>query len=162
MKNSVLDNFPLGPPCPPPLKSANFIFIVVSLSLIALTSEIRRSPGGRVAQIHNLRAKFAPKLAVFRFAHQRKGAQHCRKFLANLKVNFGQFYANTPFAAPPSPNFCLERPGTLRSGNARKMGKNYNIPLPEKMGKIAPKKQEKYSEKFEDFRPRGFPGPAER
>ena len=32
MKNSVLDNFP---PCPPahPLKSANFIFIVVSLSL---------------------------------------------------------------------------------------------------------------------------------
>ena len=34
MKNSVLDNFPLCPPAhPPPLKSANFIFIVVSLSL---------------------------------------------------------------------------------------------------------------------------------
>ena len=34
MKNSVLDNYPLCPPAhPPPLKSANFIFIVVSLSL---------------------------------------------------------------------------------------------------------------------------------
>ena len=33
MKNSVLDNFPLCPPAHPPLKNANFIFIVVSLSL---------------------------------------------------------------------------------------------------------------------------------
>ena len=33
MKNSVLDNFPPCPPAHPPLKSANFIFIVVSLSL---------------------------------------------------------------------------------------------------------------------------------
>ena len=36
MKNSVLDNFPPCPPAQPPLKSANFIFIVVSLSLIKL------------------------------------------------------------------------------------------------------------------------------
>ena len=33
MKNSVLDNFPPCPPAQAPLKSANFIFIVVSLSL---------------------------------------------------------------------------------------------------------------------------------
>ena len=33
MKTSVLDNFPLCPPAHPPLKDANFIFIVVSLSL---------------------------------------------------------------------------------------------------------------------------------
>ena len=32
-KNSVLDNFPLCPLLTPPLKNANFIFIVVSLSL---------------------------------------------------------------------------------------------------------------------------------
>ena len=31
-KNRVLDHFPLCPPCPPPLKNAIFIFIVVSLS----------------------------------------------------------------------------------------------------------------------------------
>ena len=30
MKNSVLDHFPSWPPAHPPLKSANFIFIVVS------------------------------------------------------------------------------------------------------------------------------------
>ena len=42
MKNSVLDNFPLCPPAhPPPLKSVNFIFIVVSLSLILSVSESR-------------------------------------------------------------------------------------------------------------------------
>ena len=34
MKNSVLDNFPPCPPAHAPLKSANLIFIVVSLSLI--------------------------------------------------------------------------------------------------------------------------------
>ena len=34
MKNSVLDNFAPCPPAQAPLKSANFIFIVVSLSLI--------------------------------------------------------------------------------------------------------------------------------
>ena len=33
MKNSVLDDFPPCPPAQAPLKSANFIFIVVSLSL---------------------------------------------------------------------------------------------------------------------------------
>ena len=33
MKNSVLDDFPLCPTAHPPLKSANFNFIVVSLSL---------------------------------------------------------------------------------------------------------------------------------
>ena len=35
MKNSVLDNFPPCPPAHPPLllKSVNFVFIVVSLSL---------------------------------------------------------------------------------------------------------------------------------
>ena len=40
MKNSVLDNFPLCPPAHPPLlKSANFIFIVVSLSLTPPNSQ---------------------------------------------------------------------------------------------------------------------------
>ena len=33
-KTSVLDGFPLCPECPTPLKTANFIFIVVSPSLI--------------------------------------------------------------------------------------------------------------------------------
>ena len=34
MKNSVLENFPPCTPAQAPLKSANFIFIVLSLSLI--------------------------------------------------------------------------------------------------------------------------------
>ena len=57
---------------------------------------------GGVAQIcRKLRAKFAQNLPVFRFAHQRKGAQNCRKLVANLKVKFGQFCANTSFPMPP-------------------------------------------------------------
>ena len=64
---------------------------------------------GGVAQIcRKLRAKICAKLPVVRFAYQRKGAQNYRKFVANLKVNFGQFYANTPFPMPPSPNFRSE------------------------------------------------------
>ena len=53
MKNSVLDNFPLCPPAhPPPLKNANFIFIVVSLSLIErvdLRSQKDRILGKKIA-----------------------------------------------------------------------------------------------------------------
>ena len=40
------------------------------------------------------------KLPVFCFVHQMKGAQNCRKFVANLKLHFGQFYANTLFQRP--------------------------------------------------------------
>ena len=53
---------------------------------------------GSVAQIcHKLCAKFA------------QNCRSCirgraRKFVGNLKVNFGQFSANTPFPLPPSPN----------------------------------------------------------
>ena len=45
-------------------------------------------------------ANCAPNLPKIGFVHQRKGAQNCRKCVANLKVNFGQFYANTPFPMP--------------------------------------------------------------
>ena len=45
------------------------------------------------------------KLAGILFVHQRKGAQNCRKFVPNLKVNFGQLYANASFPMPPSLNF---------------------------------------------------------
>ena len=46
---------------------------------------------GGIAQIcRKLRAKFA-RLLVFRFLHQRKGAQNCRKFVANLKSNSDNF-----------------------------------------------------------------------
>ena len=38
--------------------------------------------GGRLSQIARL---FYVKLRVFRFVHQRKGAQNCRKFVAHLK-----------------------------------------------------------------------------
>ena len=51
---------------------------------------------------HKLRAKFAQNGWYFRFVHHTKGAQNCRKFGADSKVNFGQFYANAPFAMPPS------------------------------------------------------------
>ena len=39
-KNSVLDDFPLCPQSPSPLKTVNFIFIVVSPSLIKISIEI--------------------------------------------------------------------------------------------------------------------------
>ena len=46
----------------------------------------------RIAHIcRKLRAESAQNCQVFRFVHQRKGAQNCRKFVANWKVNFGQF-----------------------------------------------------------------------
>ena len=62
--------------------------------------------GGRCANLSQIAHQICRKTwLVFRFVHQRKGAQNCRKFVANLKVNFGQFYANTPFPMPPSPNF---------------------------------------------------------
>ena len=44
MKNSVLDNLPPCTPAHPPPKSANFIFIVVSLSLKVLTLHSKLQP----------------------------------------------------------------------------------------------------------------------
>ena len=64
-----------------------------------------RSRGGRCANFTQVARQICDKLPVFLFVHQRKGAQNCRKFVANSKVNSGQFYANTPFPMPPSPNF---------------------------------------------------------
>ena len=60
---------------------------------------------GRCVNLSQIARQICAKLPVFHFVHQRKGAQNCRKFVANLKVNFGQVYANTPFTMPPSPNF---------------------------------------------------------
>ena len=45
------------------------------------------------------------KLPVLRFVHSRRGAQKCRKFVANLKVNFGQIYTNNLFSNAPFSNF---------------------------------------------------------
>ena len=56
---------------------------------------------GKAQLLRKLVAKHAPNLMVFRFMHHRKGVQNCRKFVANSKVNFGKFYANTPLAMPP-------------------------------------------------------------
>ena len=75
----------------------------------SLLSEIPRrgrSRRGRCANLSQIARQICAKLLVVCFVHQRKGGQNCRKFVANLKVNFGQFYANTPFPMPPSPNFC--------------------------------------------------------
>ena len=36
---------------------------------------------------------------------RRKGAQNGREFVVNLKVGFGQFYANTPFSSGHFPKF---------------------------------------------------------
>ena len=41
------------------------------------------------------------KLWVFSFVHHTKGAQNCRKFVANLKVIFGQFLCKYPFSNAP-------------------------------------------------------------
>ena len=68
-----------------------------------LLSEILRrgrSRRGRCANLSQIERQICAKLPVFRFVHQRKGAQRCRKFVANSKVNFGQFYANTLFQCP--------------------------------------------------------------
>ena len=45
-------------------------------------------------------ANYAPKLRVFCFMHQKKVVQNCRKLVADLKIFFGQFYANAPFPTP--------------------------------------------------------------
>ena len=64
-----------------------------------------RSRRGRCANLLQIARQICANCWYIRFIHQREGAQNCRKFVANLKVNFGQFYANTPFPMPPSPNF---------------------------------------------------------
>ena len=48
-----------------------------------------RSRGGRCANLSQLARRIRAKLPVFRFVHQRKGAQNCRKSVANLQVHFG-------------------------------------------------------------------------
>ena len=41
--------------------------------------------GGVRANLSQIARQICAKLPVFRFVHQRKVAQHCRKFVANLK-----------------------------------------------------------------------------
>ena len=56
---------------------------------------------GGLAQIfHKLCAKFAQNCRYFMSCIRGR----VRKIVANLKVNFGQVYANTPFPMAPSPN----------------------------------------------------------
>ena len=62
----------------------------VSLEGVSEFSEIPtrgRSRGGRCANLSQIARQICAKLPVCRFVHQRKGAQNCRKFVANLKVN---------------------------------------------------------------------------
>ena len=66
-----------------------------------------RSRRGRCAIFSQIARQICAKLPLFRFVHHTKGAQNCRKFVANSTLNFGQFYANTPFPMPPSWNFCI-------------------------------------------------------
>ena len=60
-----------------------------------------RSRGGRCAICRKLRSKIAQNCRYFVLCIRGR----VRKSVAHLKVNFGQFYANTPFPIPPSPNF---------------------------------------------------------
>ena len=62
------------------------------------------SRGGCCAICCKLRRQICTNLLVFCFVHHTKGAQNCRKFAANSKLNFGHFHANTPFPMPPSRN----------------------------------------------------------
>ena len=48
---------------------------------------------GVAQNLSQIAPQFCAKLPVFRFMHQRKGAQNYRKCAAGLKVNFGQFFA---------------------------------------------------------------------
>ena len=59
---------------------------------------------GDVRQGGNFCAKLSltARQICAKLLHLRKGVQNCRKLVANLKVNFGQFYANAPLAMPPS------------------------------------------------------------
>ena len=56
---------------------------------------------GRRANLLQPAHQICAKLPAFRLVHPRR----VRKIVANLKVNFGQFYANSPFPMPPSPDF---------------------------------------------------------
>ena len=58
-----------------------------------------------VAIACQIMAQIRTKLPAFRVIHQRKGAENCRKVVANSTINFGQCYANTPFPVPTSWNF---------------------------------------------------------
>ena len=68
-----------------------------------LTSEIPRrgrSQEGRCANVSQLARQICAKLPAFRFVHLRKSAQHCRKLVANLKVNFDNFMQIPLFQCP--------------------------------------------------------------
>ena len=70
MKNRIWDDLPLCPPAPPPLKSANFNFIVVSLSQIRLCDLDIISP------LLYLYWKFRMLVSVFGRQMQRHLAMH--------------------------------------------------------------------------------------
>ena len=82
MKNSVLDNFPPCPPAQAPPGSANFIFIVVSLSLIfarvALELEMTHFACNMCffGQGFTRRLHFVPELSVC-CVHDLSAPSHC-------------------------------------------------------------------------------------
>ena len=64
-----------------------------------------RSRKGALRKLSQIARQICAKLPVFRFVHQTKGAQNCRKFVVNLKVNFGQFLCKYPFSNAPFSEF---------------------------------------------------------
>ena len=58
--------------------------------------------------------KFCAKLPVFCFIHQRKGVRKSRKFVANLKVDFAQFYAIPPLSDAPFSKYLFLKIGKNR------------------------------------------------
>ena len=68
----------------------------------ALGEHFRRFPCSRqtrkrCARLSQIVCQICAKPRGFRFFHQRKGAQNCRQFVVNSKINFGHLNANTPF-----------------------------------------------------------------
>ena len=48
-----------------------------------------RSRGGCCPNLSQVARQICAKLRVFGFVHHRKGAQNCRKFVANFEIQFG-------------------------------------------------------------------------
>ena len=84
-KKQCFGRFPLCSQGHPPSKSENFIIIVVSPALTEIPRR-GRSREGRCANLSQSARQICAKLPLFRFVHQRKGVQNCRKFVVNLKV----------------------------------------------------------------------------
>ena len=47
------------------------------------------------------------KIAGISFRASEEGCAHLSQICREFEVNFGQFYANTPFPIPPSPKFLI-------------------------------------------------------